>query len=40
MDRDEGKASEHLIIDKDNDLSDDECEEIRAVLRKAYDDAG
>ena len=40
VDRDEGKASEHLIIDKDNDLSDDECEEIRAVLRKAYDDGG
>lgn len=40
VDRDEGKASEHLVIDKDNDLSDDECEEIRAVLRKAYDDAG
>ena len=40
IDRDEGKASEHLVIDKDNDLSDEECEEIRAVLRKAYDDAG
>ncbi|MCH8902708.1 MAG: hypothetical protein IIA45_02175 [Bacteroidetes bacterium] len=40
VDRDEGKASEHLIIDKDNDLSDDECEEIRTVLRKAYDNAG
>ena len=40
VDRDEGKASEHLVIDKDNDLSDEECEEIRAVLRKAYDDAG
>ena len=39
VDRDEGKASEHLVIDKDNDLSDDECEEIRAVLRKAYADA-
>ena len=40
VDRDEGKASEHLVIDKDNDLSDEECEEIRAVLRKAYDDGG
>ena len=40
IDRDEGKSSEHLVIDKDNDLSDEECEEIRAVLRKAYDDAG
>ena len=40
IDRDEGKASEHLVIDKDNDLSDEECEEIRAVLRRAYDDAG
>ena len=40
VDRDEGKASEHLVIDKDNDLSDEECEEIRAVLRRAYDDAG
>ena len=26
VDRDEGKASEHLIIDKDNGLSDDECD--------------
>ena len=40
VDRDEGKASEHLVIDKDTGLSDEECEEIRAVLRKAYDDAG
>ena len=40
VDRDEGKASEHLIIDKDNDLSDDECEEIRVVLRKAFDEDG
>ena len=37
VDRDEGKASEHLIIDKDNDLSDAECEEIRTVLRRAFD---
>ena len=28
VDRDEGKASEHLIIDKDDDLSPEECEEI------------
>ena len=40
VDREEGKATEHLIIDKDNELSDEECENIRAVLRKAYDDAG
>jgi len=40
VDREEGKATEHLIIDQDNDLSDEECEEIRAVLRKAYADAG
>ena len=40
VDREEGKATEHLVIDQDNDLSDEECEEIRAVLRKAYDDGG
>ena len=40
VDRDEGKASEHLVIDQDNSLSDAECDEIRAVLRKAYCDAG
>jgi len=38
VDREEGKASEHLVIDKDNDLSNDECEEIRAVLRGAHAD--
>jgi len=36
VDRDEGKATEHLIVDQEKDL----CEEIRAVLRKAYNDAG
>ena len=40
VDRDEGKASEHLTIDKDNELSDDECEEIREVLRRPFNDAG
>ena len=37
VDREEGKATEHLVIDQDNSLSDEECEDIRAVLRKAYD---
>lgn len=37
VDRDEGKASEHLIIDKDNGLSDDECDQIRGMSRMAYD---
>ncbi len=38
VDREEGKATEHLIIDQDNSLSDAECDEIRAVLRGAHAD--
>ena len=38
VDREEGKATEHLVIDQDNSLSDAECDEIRAVLRGAHAD--
>ena len=38
VDREEGKAPEHLIIDQDNSLSNDECDQIRAVLRSAHAD--
>lgn len=36
VDREEGKAAEHLIIDKDNDLSDAECDELRALIRRNH----
>ncbi len=36
VDREEGKAAEHLIIDKENDLSDTECEELRGLIRKNH----
>ena len=35
VDREEGKATEHLVIDQDNSLSDAECDQIREVLQKA-----
>jgi len=38
VDREEGKATEHLVIDQDNSLSDAESDEIRAVLRDAHAD--
>jgi hypothetical protein len=34
FDREEGKAVEHLVIENENTLSDEECEEIRKVLLK------
>jgi hypothetical protein len=34
VDREEGKAAEHLILDNGADLSDTECEDIRELLRR------
>jgi hypothetical protein len=34
FDREEGRAVEHVIFENENTLSDDECEEIREVLRR------
>jgi hypothetical protein len=36
FDREEGKAVEHLIVENDNTLTDDECEEIRELLLKNH----
>ena len=36
IDRDEGKAVEHLIVDNANLLTDHECDDIRRMLRKAH----
>ena len=33
VDREEGKAVEHLIIDDASELTDDECEELRKLIR-------
>jgi hypothetical protein len=33
VDRDQGKATEHLILDNDNDLSDAECDQIRDLIK-------
>jgi len=33
IDREEGKAVEHLIIDDGADLSDEECEELRKLIQ-------
>ncbi|MBL7186305.1 MAG: hypothetical protein ISS70_08255 [Phycisphaerae bacterium] len=32
IDREEGKAVEHLIVENENTLTDEECEDIREVL--------
>jgi hypothetical protein len=34
IDRDEGKAVEHLVLENENTLTDEECEDIREVLLK------
>jgi hypothetical protein len=34
IDRDEGKAVEHLIVENENTLTDEECNEIREVLAR------
>jgi len=36
FDREEGKAVEHLVIENDDVLTDDECEEIRELLLKNH----
>ncbi|UCC97176.1 MAG: hypothetical protein JSW66_15180 [Phycisphaerales bacterium] len=38
IDREEGKAVEHLIIDNENVLTDQECEQIREELLKHHAD--
>jgi len=37
IDRDEGKAVEHLVLENDNILTEEECAEIREVLSKNAD---
>jgi hypothetical protein len=36
FDREEGKAVEHLVIENENTLTDEECEEIRDLLLKNH----
>ena len=36
VDREEGKAAEHLILDNGTDLSDDECDELREVIQERH----
>jgi len=36
VDREEGKAAEHLIIDRDNDLTDEECEQLRGLILRNH----
>lgn len=36
VDREEGRAVEHLVIDKDTDLTDAECEELRELIRETH----
>lgn len=36
FDREEGKAVEHLVIENENTLTDDECEQIRKALLKNH----
>ena len=36
VDREEGKAAEHLVIDKDTDLTDAECDELRGLIRNNH----
>ena len=36
FDREEGKATEHLVIENENTLTDEECEEIRQILLKNH----
>ena len=38
FDREEGKAVEHLVIDNENTLTDEECQQIRAELLKSHAD--
>ena len=36
VDREEGKAVEHLVIDRDVDLTDAECEQLRELIRRNH----
>ena len=36
VDREEGKAAEHLILDNGADLSDAECDELRKLIREDH----
>jgi hypothetical protein len=38
FDREEGKAVEHLVIENENTLTDEECEQIREELLKSHAD--
>ena len=38
VDREEGKAAEHLILDNGTDLSDDECDELRKLIQGGHTD--
>jgi hypothetical protein len=38
FDREEGKATEYLVIENENTLTDEECEEIRRLLIKNHAD--
>jgi hypothetical protein len=37
VDREEGKAPEHIILDGGNDLSDDECNGLRELIQEKHD---
>jgi hypothetical protein len=37
FDREEGKAVEHLVIENENTLSDQECEEIQKLLKRLFE---
>jgi hypothetical protein len=39
VDREEGKAAEHLIIGSENILTDEECEQLRQLILKNYGDS-
>jgi hypothetical protein len=39
FDREEGKAVEHFVIEAENILTDDECEQIREALLKNHADS-
>jgi len=40
IDREEGKAAEHLIISEEDALTDEECEELRKVILERHADDG
>lgn len=36
VDREEGKPSEHVVLERDGDLSEAECNELRDLIRKTH----